>query len=307
MRCSAPGAAKRRAKFSRVSRIARYVRLGSIRVEPVANRLPSGNNPRFGIHPMDHDAPATPKPHTKAWSTFETNLDQLMHLLEWSQREVDAAAALLKAWSVPVDVTTPAAVAARISELQDGYAVHLARLRTATLWKVVMLVTCTETYLQDVLAAAARVDASLMRKSEQQATYASVLTAASLEALADEMRQRWARGWLNDGGPRKWTDKLVRMGARFPEGLAERLERIWGIRHLIVHNAGVVTGDFVKRYPNANAVVGEPVPLTHHDFGQAVEACTQFLSTTEEYFLARVPSLAVAILPNVTTKQTAGT
>jgi hypothetical protein len=102
---------------------------------------------------------------------------------------------------------------------------RLERYRTATLWQVVMLVTCVEAYLQDVLAAAASVDPEFMRESKQVAPYADVVSATSLDDLANDLRQRWARGWLSDGGPTRWISRLNGMGAKsFPTDLAPRLE-----------------------------------------------------------------------------------
>src|SRR5207247_11316116 len=121
---------------------------------------------------------------------------------------------------------------------------------TASLWQVVMLVTCVEAYLQDVLSAAARADPDLMSKSQQLAPYADIIAATSLDELANELRARWARGWLADGGPTRWISRFERMGARgYPDDLAARLERIWGIRHVVVHSAGVATPDSVQRHP----------------------------------------------------------
>jgi hypothetical protein len=113
-----------------------------------------------------------------------------------------------------------------------------------------MLVTCVEAYLHDVLSTTASVDPKLMSKSEQPVYYTDVIGAGSLDELANELRARWARGWLDDGAPTRWLSRLHAMGARgYPDDLAPRLERIWGIRHVVVHAAGVADADFVKRHP----------------------------------------------------------
>ena len=103
-------------------------------------------------------------------------------------------------------------------------------LRKLMLWQVVMLVTCVEAYLQDLLAIAASIDPKLMDETQQVAPYAEVISATSLDGLASELRARWARRWLSDGGPTRWISRLKRMGARgYTDGLAPRLELIWGI------------------------------------------------------------------------------
>ena len=172
---------------------------------------------------------------------------------------------------------------------------RLDRFNTAMLWQVVILVTCIEAYLQDLLAAAASVDPELMSKSQQVAPYADVVSATSLDELAGELRRRWARGWLSDGGPARWVSRLHRMGARgYPVGLGPRLEFIWGIRHVAVHSAGVATADFLKRHPGAVGAVGDRVQVRSQQFGAFLDDARDFLEPTDRFFLARCPSLLAA-------------
>lgn len=173
--------------------------------------------------------------------------------------------------------------------------VRIEGFHTITLWQVVMLVTCAEAYLQDVLTAAASVDPELMSKSEQRAPYADVIAATSLEALANDLRARWAHGWLSDGGPSRWVERLGKMGARgYPNDLGPRLERFWGIRHVVVHAAGVATADFVKRHPGVVKATGNRVRVNHHDLEKFVHAVGDFVEPTDRFFLARYPSMLVA-------------
>jgi len=196
----------------------------------------------------------------------------------------------------PRDSTKKSAVAALLrsverfsSALQSG----LDRFQTTTLWQVVMLVTCVEAYLQDLLCIASSVDAELMNKSEQLAPYAEVIASTSLEELASELRGRWARGRLSDGGRSRWITRLERMGARgYPDDLAPRLELIWGIRHVVVHAAGVATRDFVKRHPGVVAAVGDRVRISTQTFGSFLDSVQGFVNPTEQFFLVRYPSLA---------------
>jgi len=127
----------------------------------------------------------------------------------------------------------------------------------------VSLVTVTETYLQDVLAYAAQHDESFMRDSEQTATYKQVLAAVSIEELRENLRRDWAKKFVNKGGPRRWKQRLEGMGARgFVDGIEDVMELHWGVRHVVVHNAGNATPDFVQRHPTFGAVVGEQISVT---------------------------------------------
>jgi hypothetical protein len=185
-----------------------------------------------------------------------------------------------------------AKLARSLNTFSKTFDTRIERFQTITLWQVVMLVTCVEAYLQDVLSAAASVAPELMSNSEQRALYADIIRATSLEALANELRARWARSWLSDGGPMCWIKRLGKMGATgYPQDLGPRLEPFWGIRHVVVHAAGVATADFVKRHPGVVKAAGDRVRVNHHDYKKFVEAVRDFLEPTDRYFLKRFPSL----------------
>ena len=235
--------------------------------------------------------------HTKAWMALERNLESVSHMAALSLREIillkNTAARMNK-----IDIGDLSKGRERIklvrslNRFSTTIQLRLERYRTATLWQVVMLVTCVEAYLQDVLAAAASVDPEFMRESKQVAPYADVVSATSLDDLANDLRRRWARGWLSDGGPTRWISRLNKMGAKsFPTGLGPRLELIWGIRHVVVHTAGVATVDFLKRHPGSARAVGDRVQVSNRALGAFIATAWDFLQPTEGFFLARCPSL----------------
>jgi hypothetical protein len=69
------------------------------------------------------------------------------------------------------------------------------------------------------------------------------------------------------------------------------LELIWGIRHAVVHTAGVTTADFVKRHPGVVQTAGDHVRVGTKDYGPFLDAVKGFMEPTEQFFLARYPSL----------------
>src|SRR5258706_6704554 len=229
-----------------------------------------------------------PAPQTRAMLALEQNLESIGHMLKLSHHE----AVLLRAQSarmvaLPLDLATkPGRTKAvrSLTKFNNTVKTRIERLQTITLWQVVILVTCVEAYLQDVLTAAASVDPECMSKSDQRAPYADVMAATSLEALANDLRTRWARGWVSDGGPSRWISRLGKMGARgYPDDLAPRLGRFWGIRHVGFHAAGVPTADFMKRHPSVVAAAGNRVRANHHDLKRFVHAVFEFINPTDEY------------------------
>jgi hypothetical protein len=245
-----------------------------------------------------------PVPHTRAWLTFEENLESIGHMLTMSGREADALkaqATRLRTFTATLSgkslLTKPARakVVRWLNRIVRTLKTSGDRMQTITRWQVVMMVTCIEAYLQDVLSTAASLDPELMKNSEQRAQYADVIAATSLDALADKLRARWARNWLSDGGPTRWISRFRKMGVTgYSDDLASRLERYWGIRHVVVHAAGVATPDFVKRHPGAVAAAGDRVRVSHRDLKKFFEAVWEFMGPTENFFLARYPAMIAA-------------
>jgi hypothetical protein len=271
---------------------------------------------------------------SQAFHTFQQNTDAVLHLLKLGNRELRATHGAISRTQAHVDTLisknrlvaakareavvakakadieaarkvvaeTDDAMNANIKKMEKAVARAntgldsvLERLRTLHMWQVVVLVTCCEAYLQDVLSAAAGVDNELMARSGQCAAYSEVFTANSLDELAEAMRARWARAWLRDGGPRRWLQALEKMGARgYSPGLDARLERVWGIRHVVVHAAGKADSDFVRRHPGVVAQAGEYVRLSIDDVMHAAKDAFNFVEVTESYFTSRWPTLAVA-------------
>jgi hypothetical protein len=230
-------------------------------------------------------------------------------MAELQRREIAAMAAALKRAQRTVDkltnrgenVVVAKTAAKRLARSMTGFlklmSVGAERISSSTPWQTVMLVTCVETYLQDVLADAAHVDPSLMENSEQRALYADVVAANSIEELAQDMRARWARAVLRDGGPKRWLARLEKMGVptgSYPASLVAQLERIWGIRHAIVHSAGRAGADFVKRHPGVVSKPGDRITIGVPTLHQFVTAVAHFMEPTEEFFLNRYPMLATS-------------
>lgn len=164
---------------------------------------------------------------------------------------------------------------------------YLLERRDAFLeWVPVMLVTFTEAYLQDVLAYLVVFNSKLMAKSEIAATYTEVVEAGNIENLASDLRARWARGIVADGGPTKWARRLAKIigippEKEYPVTLIEQMELLWGVRHVIVHSAGIGTKDFAERHPKFGLLAGERIRLQLGQTDEWKEAVTSFVTITD--------------------------
>jgi hypothetical protein len=160
------------------------------------------------------------------------------------------------------------------------------------LWMPVHMVTFVETYLQDLLADAAMFDPGLLEESAQSATYREVTGSRSVKRLAEFLRHRWARNWVDSGGPAYLTKRLQRMGASgFEEGLDVVLERMWGVRHVVVHRSGLATRDFIERHPIFDAEIGKPIIIPTIAAQAFRAAATHFVDTTDHFATKRWPGL----------------
>jgi hypothetical protein len=156
--------------------------------------------------------------HTRAYVTLEQNNDGILHLLALQDRELKALRTSvnrkLTAFRRSLDPRAKKTSEQRmrsIDRIGDTIDVSKSRLDTVRLWQVVLLVTCAETYLQDVLSSAARIDPQLMRESKLRVPCADVFKVTSLNELAIQLSTRWARAWVDDGGPSKWISALGKM------------------------------------------------------------------------------------------------
>ena len=177
----------------------------------------------------------------------------------------------------------------QISDLLLGPIDEFTRgVLTSHIWTPVILVSIVEAYLKDVRIFEAKVNPEIMDASEQSVSYADVMEAHSIEELTEEMQSRWARRFVEDGGPRRWIDRFTRMGAReYDPDCGDKMETLWGVRHLVVHSAGVVTRDFVRRHPDYGAKVGEQIKVGSNRLLEWIRTVGGFVEVTDSYFVNR--------------------
>ena len=157
-------------------------------------------------------------------------------------------------------------------------------------WSAVMFVTITETYIKDTLAIVAKLDPELMEKSEQQTTYKHVSSVNSIEELRADMREQWARSFVEDGGPTRWMERLTKMGARYTDIKSHDMELLWGIRHLVVHKAGIVDKEFISRYPEIQQKLNEELMISRKTWANLLNNAAPFVRETNLFFSNRYQS-----------------
>ena len=86
---------------------------------------------------------------------------------------------------------------------------------------------------------------------------------------------------------------MTAMGARgYPKELPSRLEQLWGIRHVVVHAAGRVTREFLKRHPTLRYTPGDSLRLEKQATLNYIADIASFIEVTDLFFCSRHPDLA---------------
>ncbi len=222
---------------------------------------------------------------TGAMRTFLENTNRLQQLIEVIAKDADTHRAAIDSLQ---QIKEPGEVVSRFQGVTTQLQQYLAVRQFLHEWYCVMEVTFAEAFLHDVMVECAAVDAPLMAESKQAASYEDLQSAVSLESVLVQLRGKWAQNFIDRGGPATWIDRLSRMGARgFPPRLAERLEELWGVRHLVVHHAGSITQDFSKRHPTFVAISAGRLVLDKDKVLSYVKDVSTFVEVTNDFTVKR--------------------
>ena len=100
-----------------------------------------------------------------------------------------------------------------------------------------------------------------------------------------EFRSKWARTFIESGGPARWINDLEAMGARgYRSDTAERMETLWDVRHLVIHSAAIVNAEFIRHHPDLKAQLGKRFIVNNAQLRQWLETMFDFVEVTDRYF-----------------------
>ncbi len=110
-------------------------------------------------------------------------------------------------------------------------------------WMLVMLVSFTEAYLEDVLFLLVERNPGWMEDLRLKVSYRELAGTDSLPTNMEVMQRRWQKCWVNNilrESPQQWIKHLERMGVSgYPASLAEEMAALWRRRHDIVHSGAI--------------------------------------------------------------------
>jgi hypothetical protein len=116
-------------------------------------------------------------------------------------------------------------------------------LKTTHYWLTVVLATLIEAYLKDGLAFMVLHDPAMH----------SLPGWEPREERNRASARRFSRRWMRSHkGPSRWLEGLQELGITgFVPDLAETLNEMLGVRHLVVHSAGVVDEEYLRHHPTS--------------------------------------------------------
>lgn len=163
-------------------------------------------------------------------------------------------------------------------------------LQTTHRWLAAILATLIEAYTKDVLALVASLDATVMNDTPpsppQPAVAPTISTGPNIAAA--EVRT-WAHAWFRSRRrPREWIRGLEDLGVTgFAIDLEERLYELLGVRHLVVHSAGVVDEDYLRHHPTSPWALGTDAPINQSMVHAFCQTTFEFFAPVEAHFFNR--------------------
>lgn len=227
-------------------------------------------------------------------NSFGPNTDKLLYLLRFSTRATQSYFPQLEAISPTIGALSPADAdyVEKLRKIAEEAVEQTSELAGGILviheLMPVLIVAIVEAYLKDVLVYVAEIDHTLMEHTEQTASYQDALRARNLEDLILEFRSNWARKFVDTRGPTRWMKRLDAMGARGyrPDTLG-LMESLWGVRHLIVHSAGIVNSEFIRRHPGFKTETGKRFIVSNARLQGWLAAVHDFVEVTDQYLVQR--------------------
>ena len=114
-------------------------------------------------------------------------------------------------------------------------------------WMLVILISFTEAYLEDVLTLLVAHKPEWMRLERKKILSCAADLALGARDLScpsekqwqepvENMQRRWVKNFLSEE-PADWIKAMTKLGANYPDDLTEKMTALWKKRHDIVHSS----------------------------------------------------------------------
>ena len=156
-------------------------------------------------------------------------------------------------------------------------------LRTTHYWLAAILVTLIEAYMKDVLTFVASQDPTIQEKERHSRPPSQVTKDQALPP------RKWASTWLQRRKTaRQWIEGFELVGVKgFSPQLDNRLHDLLGVRHLVVHSAGIVDEDYLRHHPNSPWTLGSDAAINDKMLREFIQATFEFFAPIEAHCVDR--------------------
>ena len=145
------------------------------------------------------------------------------------------------------------------------------------------MVDTFQTFMDELLRVILSNEPGLLKRSEP-VPMEEILRHSTIEGFRESALEQKVRGWsfksFRDLCRAVKTDIDFQLVKNQDEATA--IERLFEVRNLITHNAGLVDKRFLSRYPDPQLLLGEAYQLTPQKFADAVKLLAAVAADTEK-------------------------
>jgi len=165
----------------------------------------------------------------------------------------------------------------------------LGALKTTSYWLTAILSTLIEAYMKDLLTFVALVDPRIIEVAPKSPVPPGTAQATETKRDIAPAARRWARAWLRSRKrPREWIAGFEQLGVTgFTPNLSHRLYELLGVRHLVVHSAGIVDQEYLRHHPTSPWPLGSEASIDEGMLHGFVQTTFEFFAPIEAHFVNR--------------------
>ena len=156
-------------------------------------------------------------------------------------------------------------------------------------WIVVHLVTIIEAYLKGILEYHVVNDREVLMANSEEVNVGTgiLLGAAENNQIADTLARHWVKAWLKRRkNPKAWINWFTEIGVSgFSNDLKSELEEMLGVRHLLVHSAGHVDEEYLRRHEGSQYSLGDKLSVSEIKVREYISTTFKFFAPIEAHFI----------------------
>jgi hypothetical protein len=131
--------------------------------------------------------------------------------------------------------------------------------------EVVMLLAHLDGFMVETLRAVCRIRPEVLKKASKSASWEDIVECGGWEELLDFLSEKYSYefGWMESIKNRiSFLEEQFKLKLDIPSEDLVFIEKMENVRHVIVHNGGIVSKEYVSRTSESDLAIGTPVSIT---------------------------------------------